>query len=63
MGTGATAFAAVQSGRRYVGYELNEAYIPRAGERIEPLGAGSRLNFEHLSPSRETGCSSLRAPG
>ena len=37
MGTGATALAAVGSGRRYVGYELNEAYIERAGERIARL--------------------------
>ena len=34
MGTGATALAAVGSGRRYMGYELNEAYIERAAERI-----------------------------
>ena len=39
MGTGASALAAIGAGRRYVGYELNEAYIQRAEARIEALKA------------------------
>lgn len=39
MGTGASALAALGSGRGYVGYELNEAYIRRAEARIEALKA------------------------
>lgn len=37
MGTGASALAAIGAGRRYVGYEMNEAYIQRAEERIEEV--------------------------
>ncbi len=34
MGSGTTAVAAVRSGRRYVGYETDAAYLARAKERI-----------------------------
>ncbi len=34
MGSGATAVAAAQSGRRYVGYDLSEQYLARAQERV-----------------------------
>ncbi len=34
MGSGTTAAAAVQAGRRWVGYETNEAYAERARKRI-----------------------------
>jgi len=35
MGSGQTALAALKSGRRYVGYELNEEYLELAKSRIE----------------------------
>jgi site-specific DNA-methyltransferase (adenine-specific) len=35
MGSGQTALAALKSGRRYVGYELNEEYLVLAKGRIE----------------------------
>jgi site-specific DNA-methyltransferase (adenine-specific) len=34
VGSGATAVAAVEAGRRYVGYDLDEAYLRTAEERI-----------------------------
>jgi site-specific DNA-methyltransferase (adenine-specific) len=34
MGSGATAIAALDAGRRYVGYELNPEYAQIAEERI-----------------------------
>jgi len=34
MGSGATAVAALTAGRRYVGYDINQAYIRLAQERI-----------------------------
>ncbi len=34
MGSGSTAIAALKTGRRFVGYEINEAYIRLANERI-----------------------------
>ncbi len=37
MGSGQTALAALKSGRRYVGYELNEEYIALAKNRIENI--------------------------
>ena len=42
MGSGATAVAAVQANRRYVGYEINEEYVYAANKRLRqaflPLG-------------------------
>ncbi len=35
MGSGQTALAALKSGRRYIGYELNEDYVALAQGRIE----------------------------
>ena len=37
MGSGQTALAALKTGRRYVGYELNEEYLTLAQGRIESL--------------------------
>ena len=34
IGSGTTAVAAIETGRRYVGYEIDAAYITRANERI-----------------------------
>ncbi len=36
MGSGTTAIAALQSSRRYVGYEVDAEYVKLANERIEP---------------------------
>ncbi|MBA3431022.1 MAG: site-specific DNA-methyltransferase [Actinobacteria bacterium] len=35
MGSGSTAVAAVRSGRRYVGYETDDAYVKAAATRVE----------------------------
>jgi DNA modification methylase len=35
IGSGTTAVAAIQSGRRYIGYEIESKYVARALERIE----------------------------
>jgi site-specific DNA-methyltransferase (adenine-specific) len=42
MGSGSTAIAAVQSGRRYVGYEIDSKYIKLAEARIAALHAPSQ---------------------
>ncbi len=34
MGSGSTALAATETGRRYVGYEIEPDYLARANERI-----------------------------
>jgi modification methylase len=41
MGSGSTAIAAVQSGRRYVGYELSAEYCALAQARLVKLETGS----------------------
>ncbi|MCH8224162.1 MAG: site-specific DNA-methyltransferase, partial [Chloroflexi bacterium] len=41
MGSGATAIAAVRSGRRYVGYDLSAEYLARAAERVAAAVEGS----------------------
>ena len=35
MGSGQTALAAIETGRTYVGYEVNEEYVELAEGRIE----------------------------
>ena len=35
IGAGATALAAIETGRRFVGYETDDGYADRADERIE----------------------------
>jgi DNA modification methylase len=42
MGSGSTAVAALQSGRRYVGYEIDSKYIKLAEARIAALHAPSQ---------------------
>ena len=39
MGSGSTAEAAVQSGRRYVGYEINKEYVEHARARLSGVQA------------------------
>ena len=38
MGSGQSAIAAVQTDRRYVGYEISPEYIALAEERIRAIG-------------------------
>lgn len=44
MGSGQTALAALQSGRHFIGYEVNEKYIELANQRMQPLKGN--LNVE-----------------
>lgn len=39
LGSGSTAVAAVESGRRYVGYDISEEYVATARERVEKAAA------------------------
>ncbi|MQB01832.1 MAG: site-specific DNA-methyltransferase [Actinobacteria bacterium] len=39
LGSGSTAVAAVESGRRYVGYDISEEYVITARERVEKAAA------------------------
>jgi DNA modification methylase len=41
MGSGQTALAAIQSGRHYVGYEIEQKYIELANQRIKDLATGN----------------------
>jgi site-specific DNA-methyltransferase (adenine-specific) len=43
MGSGSTAIAALKSGRKYVGYEIDPKYIQSAEERIAPYKLRSGL--------------------
>jgi site-specific DNA-methyltransferase (adenine-specific) len=44
MGSGQTALAATQTGRHYVGYEVDEKYVKLAEKRLQEYGAN--LNLE-----------------
>ena len=41
MGSGTTAEAAIETGRHYIGYEINEEYIGVSKERVNTLAADS----------------------
>ncbi len=41
IGSGTTAIAAIETNRRYVGYEINEDYVLLANERIQNLSKGA----------------------
>ncbi|MGQ9920164.1 MAG: DNA-methyltransferase [Desulfobacca sp.] len=45
MGSGTTAIAALQTGRRYVGYEINPTYAALAERRLAPFKAQKGLEF------------------
>lgn len=46
MGSGTTAIAALQSSRRYVGYEVDAEYVKLANDRIEPYKTQMKIGFE-----------------
>ena len=43
MGSGTTAIACMQSGRKYIGFELNKEYYDRAVKRIKDVQAQPTL--------------------
>jgi len=45
MGSGTTGIAALQAGRRYVGYEINPTYVALAEKRLAPWKAQTRLEI------------------
>ncbi len=45
MGSGTTAVAALQAGRRYVGYEINADYVALAEKRLAPYKAQGELGL------------------
>ena len=53
MGSGSTAVAAVQSGRHYVGYEIDPEYHARAVERVEAEVADSMPAPRAPAPAEE----------
>ncbi|MEX2279507.1 MAG: site-specific DNA-methyltransferase [Acidimicrobiia bacterium] len=53
MGSGTTAVAAVQSGRHYVGYEIDPDYHARALERVAAEAAESGLGPRSSDPDEE----------
>lgn len=48
MGTGNAAIAALESGRRFVGYEINRDYIETAEERLVEVGLGEHLRSDRI---------------
>jgi site-specific DNA-methyltransferase (adenine-specific) len=46
MGSGTTAIAALNAGRKYVGYDINPDYIKLAEERIAPYQRQIKLTLE-----------------
>lgn len=53
MGSGTTALAAVQLGRRYLGIEINPVYAEMARKRIKTMEdylAGKSIHFEDSFP-------------
>jgi DNA modification methylase len=53
MGVGSTGVASVELGRRFIGIELDEAYVGAARRRIAPLLA--RVPESPLVPVAEAG--------
>jgi site-specific DNA-methyltransferase (adenine-specific) len=45
MGSGTTALAALQSDRKYIGYDTSQEYIDLANKRIEPYRPENRLSL------------------
>ena len=45
IGSGTTAISALNAGRKYVGYDINQDYIDLANRRIEPHKLQSSLTF------------------
>ena len=45
LGSGTTAISAVQTGRRYIGYEINEKYFDIACERLDEI-EGKKGSYE-----------------
>jgi DNA modification methylase len=46
LGSGTTAVAAIQTGRRFIGYEIDEGYCEIARKRIAEARAQPRLDFD-----------------
>ena len=55
LGSGTTAVAAIQTGRRFIGYEIDEGYCEIAEKRIAEAKAQPRLQLdEQREPQPET---------
>jgi len=46
MGSGTTGVACVESGRRFIGIEINKKYFDVACKRIKIAAAQGKLNFD-----------------
>jgi site-specific DNA-methyltransferase (adenine-specific) len=60
VGSGTTAVAAVRTGRRYVGYDLDEAYIRLAETRVDT--ERQRLAVEEADSPRHVSLPAIRTP-
>ena len=49
MGSGTTGVACLQTGRRFIGVEIDPGYFDIARRRIEQAAAQRRLAPEHVS--------------
>jgi DNA modification methylase len=53
LGSGTTAVACVQTGRHFIGMELEPSYVAIARKRIAEAQAQPRLDFEKADPPRQ----------
>ena len=53
MGSGTTAVAATNTGRHYVGYDTDAAYVRQARERVASLSAGRPARRTHVEGDGE----------
>ena len=53
MGSGTTGLAAMNAGRRYIGYEIDREYFKRGGERLSAYKNQGVLDFELSADKKE----------
>lgn len=56
MGSGTTAVAAVETGRRFIGFEMSPEYCALANERVSRAKAAKKGGFEWLGSRLCRGC-------
>ena len=63
MGSGSTLVAAARTGRRYVGYDLDESYVAIARERVATAGARGTGSTAGVRPAAGRGAAPGRKTG
>lgn len=55
MGSGTTAVACIETGRKYLGFEINKEYIDMANKRIKPLLEQKTIEFAKAQQGEQDG--------